>query len=51
VGRPPGRKAHYARATERPPFRMTEEHFDAEEAAQQPDPEGWGLPDAGRATT
>ena len=40
----PLRKSHYARATERPPFRMTEAHFDATEAALQPDPEGWGQP-------
>ncbi len=40
----PLRKAHYARATERPPFRMTEAHFDATEAAMQPDPARWGQP-------
>lgn len=40
----PLRKTHYARATERPPFRMTEAHFAATEAAMQPDPEGWGHP-------
>lgn len=40
----PLRKTHYARATERPPFRMTAEHFAATEDALQPDPEGWGHP-------
>ena len=40
----PLRKTHYARATERPPFRMTEAHFEATEAALQPDPEAWGHP-------
>ena len=40
----PLRKTHYARATERPPFRMTPEHFAAIEDAHQPDPEAWGHP-------
>jgi NADH-quinone oxidoreductase subunit C/D len=42
----PLRKTHYARATERPPFRMTDAHFADTEAAMQPDPEGWGHPTA-----
>jgi NADH-quinone oxidoreductase subunit C/D len=40
----PLRKTHYSRATERPPFRMTEEFFAAEEAAQPSDPADLGLP-------
>ncbi len=40
----PLRKTHYARATERPPFRMSPEHFAATEDSLQPDPEGWGHP-------
>jgi NADH-quinone oxidoreductase subunit C/D len=40
----PLRKSHYARATERPPFRMTPELFEREEAAMIPDPEALGLP-------
>ncbi|WP_439533415.1 NADH-quinone oxidoreductase subunit C/D [Polymorphobacter sp.] len=40
----PLRKAHYARATEKPPFRMTPDYFAAEEAAATFDPEAHGLP-------
>ena len=40
----PLRKSHYARATERPPFRMTEALFEREEAAQRLGPADLGLP-------
>ena len=40
----PLRKSYLARATERPPFVMTEDSFRAEEAAQRLDPEALGLP-------
>jgi NADH-quinone oxidoreductase subunit C/D len=40
----PLRKAHYARATERAPFRLSDERFAHEEAAQRLDPEAMGLP-------
>ncbi len=39
----PLRKSHYARATERDPFRMTDEYFAAEERAQVSTPEELGL--------
>jgi NADH-quinone oxidoreductase subunit C/D len=37
-------KSHYARATEKPPFRMTEAYFDREERAQPSDPASLDLP-------
>ncbi len=37
-------KTHYARATERPPYRMSPESFAAEEAAMRLDPAALGLP-------
>ncbi len=40
----PLRKSHYARATEKPPFRMTPELFAREEAALIPDLDALGLP-------
>ncbi len=40
----PLRKSHFSRATERPPFRMTEAYFAREERAQPSDPEELGLP-------
>lgn len=40
----PLRKAHYARATEKPPFVMTDRFFDAEERATVTDPAELGLP-------
>ncbi|MBN2629620.1 MAG: NADH-quinone oxidoreductase subunit C/D [Rhodobacteraceae bacterium] len=40
----PLRKSHYARATEREPFRMTDAYFEAEERAQVSTPEELGLP-------
>jgi NADH-quinone oxidoreductase subunit C/D len=40
----PLRKDHYARATEKPPFRMTPAYFAAEEAASTFDPAAHGLP-------
>ena len=40
----PLRKSHYARATERPPFRLTPERFEREEAALIPDLAAMGVP-------
>jgi NADH-quinone oxidoreductase subunit C/D len=40
----PLRKAHHARATEKPPFTMTPESFAATEAANHLDPAALGLP-------
>jgi NADH-quinone oxidoreductase subunit C/D len=40
----PLRKSHYARATEKPPYRMTRELFEREERAQVSDPHELGLP-------
>lgn len=40
----PLRKSHYARATERPPYRMTAESFARDEAASVLDPAILGLP-------
>lgn len=40
----PMRKNHYARATEQPPFRMTDAYFEREERAQPSDPSDLGLP-------
>lgn len=40
----PLRKTHYARATEKPPYRMTAELFEREERAQVSDPRELGLP-------
>lgn len=40
----PLRKSHHARATEKDPFVMTRESFNATEAANQLDPEALGLP-------
>jgi len=40
----PLRKSHYARATDKPPFRMTTARFAEEEAALAFDPEALGLP-------
>ncbi|MDT8854180.1 NADH-quinone oxidoreductase subunit C/D [Paracoccaceae bacterium Fryx2] len=40
----PLRKSHYARATEQPPFRMTDAYFEREERAQVSDPAELGLP-------
>jgi NADH-quinone oxidoreductase subunit C/D len=42
----PLRKTHYARATEKPPYRMTAELFEREERAQVSDPRELGLPAA-----
>lgn len=40
----PLRKTHHARATEKPPFEMTEAYFEREEAASRFDPAAVGLP-------